>query len=80
MSPLNQSRLLKLVNYIIKIKDVIKHFDRKPIFMVFCSASVSNFHVLKLNSVLPISHDDLNKLFYSANQISSEGDVIISLH
>lgn len=45
------------MNYIIKIKDVTKYFDRKPIFVVSSSASVSIFYVLKLNSMLRISHD-----------------------
>lgn len=57
MSPLNQSRLLKLVNYVFKIKDVVKYFDRKPVFLVFCSASVGIFYVLKLNFLLLVAQD-----------------------
>lgn len=57
MSPVNQSGLLKFVNYIFKVKDVVKGFDRKPIFMVFSSASVGVFYVLKVTSVLLRAHD-----------------------
>lgn len=52
MPPVNQSRVFKFVNYIFKIKDLVKYLDRKAIFMVFCSAFVGVFYVLKVNSVL----------------------------
>lgn len=42
---------LEFVNYMFKVKDLVKCFDRKPIFMVFCSASVGVFCLLKVNSV-----------------------------
>lgn len=57
MSPVNQSGLLKIVNCIFKVKDLVKCFDRQPVFVVFCSASVGVFHVLEVNSVLLRAHD-----------------------